>query len=103
VVRAGAVVLVVSDGLDTGDPALLARTLARLQRRSHRLVWLNPLAGASDYRPHAEGMAAALPFIDDFMPARDLASLEALARHLAAIPSRRGASSSARPHTGESL
>jgi uncharacterized protein len=90
VVRRGAVVLVISDGLDTGNAAVLAREVRRLQGRSHRLIWLNPLLGAQGYQPLAEGMAAAMPYIDDFLPVRDLRSLEALARHLAAIPRRRG-------------
>jgi len=90
VVRRGAVVVVISDGLDTGDPALLGREVRRLRDRSHRLVWLNPLLGASSYRPLADGMAAALPHVDDFLPAHDLGSLEGLARHLAQIPRRRG-------------
>jgi len=90
VVRRGAVVLVISDGLDTGPPEALAREVAALRARSHRLVWLNPLLGAAGYRPIAEGMAAALPYVDDFLPVRDLGSLDGLARHLARIPQRRG-------------
>jgi len=90
VVRRGAVVLVISDGLETGDPAALGREVRKLRDRSHRLVWLNPLLGASSYRPVADGMAAALPHVDDFLPAHDLGSLEGLARHLAQIPRRRG-------------
>jgi hypothetical protein len=88
-VRRGAVVLVISDGLETGDPAVLAREVKKLRDRSHRLVWLNPLLGAAGYRPIADGMAAALPHVDDFLPVRDLGSLEGLARHLARIPRRR--------------
>jgi uncharacterized protein with von Willebrand factor type A (vWA) domain len=90
VVRRGAVVLVISDGLDTGDPAVLGREVRKLRDRSHRLVWLNPLLGAASYRPLADGMAAALPHVDDFLPGHDLGSLEGLARHLARIPRRRG-------------
>jgi uncharacterized protein len=93
VVRRGAVVLVISDGLDTGSPDALAREIRSLQARCHRLVWLNPLLGGAGYQPIAGGMAAALPYVDDFLPVRDLRSLEALARHLAAIPRRRGARS----------
>lgn len=90
VLRRGAVVLIISDGLDTGDAAVLAREVRRIQGLCHRLVWLNPLLGAQGYQPLAAGMAAALPFVDDFLPVRDLQSLEGLARHLAAIPRRRG-------------
>jgi uncharacterized protein with von Willebrand factor type A (vWA) domain len=79
VLRSSAVVVVVSDGWDRGDPALVARETARLRRSCHRLIWLNPLASAEGYRPLAGGMAAALPSIDDFVPAGTLASLERLA------------------------
>jgi uncharacterized protein len=89
-VRRGAVVLVISDGLDTGSSTALAREVRRLQSRAHRLVWLNPLIGSSNYQPLAEGMSAAMPYVDDFLPVRDLRSLGALAHHLAAIPRRRG-------------
>jgi hypothetical protein len=88
VCRRGAVALLVSDGLDTGEPAELARQVARLRARCHRLIWLNPLLGSAGYRPLAAGMAAALPHVDDFLPVRDLRSLEALARHLEQLPRR---------------
>ncbi len=78
----GAVVLLISDGWDRGDPDLLQREMARLQRSCHRLVWLNPLIGSPGYEPLTRGMQAALPFIDDFLPVRNLASLEDLALHL---------------------
>ena len=61
--------IVVSDGWDRGDPALVAAETARLRRNCHRLVWLNPLASAPGYQPLAAGMKAAYPFIDDFLPA----------------------------------
>jgi uncharacterized protein with von Willebrand factor type A (vWA) domain len=85
----GAVVLLLSDGWDRGDPDLLRREMARLQRNAWRLVWLNPLLGSPDYEPLARGMRAALPFVDDFKPVNDLASLEELAAHLASLDSRR--------------
>ena len=72
------VVIIVSDGYDTGEPALLARQLARLKRRARRLIWLNPLAGWDNYAPVARGMVAAWPHIDLFRPANTLASLAAL-------------------------
>jgi uncharacterized protein len=90
VVRRGAVVIVISDGLDTGDPDALGREVARLHGRAHRLIWLNPLIGGAAYRPIAAGMAAALPHVDDFLPVRDLESLAHLADHLAALPRRKG-------------
>jgi uncharacterized protein with von Willebrand factor type A (vWA) domain len=84
----GAVVLMISDGWDRGDPELLQREMARLQRSTHRLIWLNPLLGSPRYEPLTRGMQAALPFIDDFMPIHNLASLEELADHLARLNER---------------
>jgi hypothetical protein len=71
-------VIVVSDGWDRGDPALVAIETARLRRNCHRLVWLNPLAGTAGYQPLAAGMRAAFPYIDDFLAAGTIASLERL-------------------------
>ena len=76
------VVIILSDGWDTGEPEQLAHTLAQLQRRAGRVIWLNPLLGSSDYEPLTRGMQAALPHIDVFAPAHDLASLRALEPHL---------------------
>ncbi len=78
----GSVVLLISDGWDRGEPELLGREMARLQRSCYRLVWLNPLIGSPGYEPLTRGMQAALPYIDDFLPVRNLASLEDLALHL---------------------
>ncbi|HKF65221.1 MAG TPA: VWA domain-containing protein, partial [Vicinamibacterales bacterium] len=89
VMRRGPVVLLISDGWDRGEPAVLRSEIARLQRSCHRLIWLNPLLGSPDYRPITRGMQAALPFIDDFLPVHNLASLEALADHLSRLPPRR--------------
>jgi uncharacterized protein len=83
--RHGPVVLVISDGWDRGDPEQLARELARLRRSCRRLVWLNPLLGAASYEPLTRGMRAALPLVDDFLPAHNLASLEQLAEHLRSL------------------
>ncbi len=85
----GAVVMLISDGWDTGDDELLRREMARLQRNCHRLIWLNPLLGAADYEPLARGMHTALPYIDDFLPVHNLASLEDLAGHLRKIKGER--------------
>ena len=95
----GAVVLVISDGWDRGEPELLSREMARLQRSCHRLIWLNPLLGSPDYQPLTRGMQAALPYIDDFLPAHNLHSLQELARHLNHLTARR-APPSARRRTG---
>ncbi|NKQ36485.1 MAG: VWA domain-containing protein [Chloroflexi bacterium] len=82
VLRRGAIVLLISDGWDRGDPDLLRREIGRLQRSCHRLIWLNPLLGSPRYEPLTRGMQAALPHIDDFLPVHNLVSLEELAQHL---------------------
>jgi uncharacterized protein with von Willebrand factor type A (vWA) domain len=82
VLRGHPVVLIVSDGWDLGEPAQLAREIARLHRSVRRLVWLNPLLGSPGYEPLARGMHAALPFVDDFLPVHNMVSLEALAARL---------------------
>jgi uncharacterized protein with von Willebrand factor type A (vWA) domain len=86
----GAVVAVISDGLDRGETDRLAVEVARLRRSCWRLLWLNPLLGSPDYRPLAQGMRAALPHIDEFLAADSLASLEELALRLQAACERRG-------------
>ncbi len=85
VLRSSGVVMVVSDGWDRGDPALVGVETARLQRNCHRLIWLNPLAGGDGYQPLAAGMAAAYPFVDDFLPIHNLASLERLGEVLGGL------------------
>jgi uncharacterized protein with von Willebrand factor type A (vWA) domain len=81
----GAVVLLISDGWDRGDVDLLRSEIMRLQRSCYRLIWLNPLLGSEQYEPLTRGMQTALPYIDDFLPVHNLASLEDLAQHLQAI------------------
>ena len=81
--RSSGVVIIVSDGWDRGDPALVRAEMARLQRSCHRLIWLDPLAGSEYYQPLAGGMAAAFPFIDDLVAVNDLASLQRLGDLLA--------------------
>jgi len=96
--RTSGVVIVVSDGWDRGDPALVAVEAARLRRNCHRLVWLNPLAGTAGYQPLAAGMRAAFPYIDDFLAAGTVASLERLGEVLAgarAADVRRGSEAAA--------
>lgn len=70
-------VIVFSDGYDTGEPAVLAQAMARLRRRARRIVWLNPLASQAGYAPVSPGMQAAMPYLDLFAPAANLASLQA--------------------------
>jgi uncharacterized protein with von Willebrand factor type A (vWA) domain len=96
--RTSGVVIVVSDGWDRGDPALVASETARLRRNCHRLVWLNPLAGTPGYQPLAGGMRAAIPYVDDFLPAGTVASLERLGEILGGVRSadvRRGSEAAA--------
>jgi uncharacterized protein with von Willebrand factor type A (vWA) domain len=80
----GAIVVLLSDGWDRGDPELLAEQMARLQRVAYRVVWVNPLKASPDFAPLARGMAAALPYVDEFVEGHSVASLE----HLAEVVSR---------------
>ena len=75
----GAVVVVLSDGWDRGDPELLETEMAHLRRSAHRLVWLNPLAAHPDFEPLTRGMRAAVPHTDELLAGNSLASLEELA------------------------
>jgi len=96
--RTSGVVVVVSDGWDRGDPTIVAAETARLRRNCHRLVWLNPLAGTPGYQPLAGGMRAAYPYIDDFLPAGTVASLERLGEILGGVragDTRRGSEAAA--------
>lgn len=77
------IVIILSDGWDTGEPEVLTAELLRIKRRAARLVWLNPLLGNPSYEPLTRGMAAALPLLDEFAPAHNLASLRALVHTLA--------------------
>lgn len=79
----GAVVVICSDGLEVGEPELLAAQMARLHRLAHRVVWLNPLKENPDYAPLARGMKASLPQIDVFASGHNLASLEEIAETVA--------------------
>ncbi len=74
----GAVVVIVSDGWDRSEPEVLATQMERLHRAAHRVVWVNPLKASPGYAPLAAGMAAALPFVDDFVAGHSLASLSEL-------------------------
>lgn len=79
----GAVMVIVSDGWDRGEPDVLAEQMGRLQRVAHRIVWVNPLKASEGFAPLAGGMAAALPFVDEFVEGHSLASLEHLAEVIA--------------------
>jgi uncharacterized protein len=76
------IVLIMSDGLDTGDASVLEQEMEQIQRRAARVIWLNPLLGNEDYRPLARGMSAALPHVNLFASAHNLSSLQSLGRAL---------------------
>ncbi len=88
VTRGGPIVLVISDGWDRGEPEVLAAEMARLSRSVHRIVWLNPLAGRQGYAPETRGMQAALPHVDDFLPAGTFNDLQTLVELLESVPAR---------------
>jgi len=79
----GAVVLLISDGLDRDPPELLAREMQRLQLSSRRLIWVNPLLRWEGFVPRAQGIRAMLPHVDCFRSGHSVASLEGLARAVA--------------------
>jgi uncharacterized protein with von Willebrand factor type A (vWA) domain len=79
----GAIVVILSDGWDRGEPAVMAEQMARLSRVAHKVVWVNPLKASPGYAPLAQGMAAALPYIHSFIEGHSLDSLEQLAEVIA--------------------
>jgi uncharacterized protein len=81
----GAVVLLITDGWDRGEPQMLRIEIARLRRSCYRLIWLNPLLGRAEYEPLTRGAQAMLPYVDDFLPVHNLASLEMLVRELGRV------------------
>ena len=81
----GTVVLIISDGWDTGDVDLLGESMRVMKSRSRSVIWLNPLMGNPDYRPSTQGMQAALPYIDILASAHNLSSLRRLVRQLAKV------------------
>lgn len=92
----GAIVVVLSDGWDRGDPGVLGEQMRRLRRVCYHLVWVNPLKVTPGYAPLARGMAAALPHIDDFVEGHNLAAMHELATVIAADVDRRHGSLAAR-------
>ena len=72
------IVIILSDGWDTGDIELLEKNAAIIHAKSKKIIWLNPLAGYKSYRPDVAGMQAAMPFIDVFAPAHNIESLKQL-------------------------
>ena len=91
----GAVVVIVSDGWERQDAALVGREMSRLARRAYAVVWVSPLKGKPDYEPMSAGIRAALPYVDRFLPGHNIASLEALAEVLAGIDRRHAGGHSA--------
>nr|MDE0500147.1 VWA domain-containing protein [bacterium] len=89
VTRGGPVALIVSDGWDRGDPAMLSDEMERLRRTVHRLVWVNPLASREGYSPETRGMRAALPHVDDFLAGGRLSDLATLVSLLESLPERK--------------
>src|SRR5262249_62191286 len=80
--RRSTVGVIISDGYDQGDPETIRNEMRMLRRRTRCILWINPLIGTEGYAPVARGMAAALPYIDYFLPANDLPSLRALCKTL---------------------
>ncbi len=85
----GAIVLVVSDGWDRGDPDVLAAEVRRLQLQARRLIWVNPRPMEVDEQPLAIGMRAAMPFIDEFVPGHDPRAIAGMARLIAGVDGQR--------------
>ncbi len=79
----GAVVVIMSDGWDRGDPEEVAAEMARLSRLAYRIVWVNPLKATPGYAPLARGMAAAIPYVDEFVEGHSLDALERLVEVIA--------------------
>jgi uncharacterized protein with von Willebrand factor type A (vWA) domain len=88
----GAIVVILSDGWDRGDPQVLADQMQRLQRVTYQTVWVNPLKVTPGYAPLARGMAAALPYVDSFVEGHSMAAMQELARVIAAAAPRRQSS-----------
>jgi hypothetical protein len=74
----GAVIVILSDGWERAEPALLGREMRRLSRVAHRIIWVNPRAAARDFQPSAAGMLAALPHVDALLSGESLAALDAV-------------------------
>ena len=79
------VIVILSDGWDLGSKELLRREMETISRKTHRIVWLNPLAGDPDYKPMCKGMRVVLPYVDHFLPADSLQSLKSVGRLLSSV------------------
>lgn len=89
VTSGGPVAVIISDGWDRGEPEVLSEEMDRLARSVHRVVWLNPLASRPGFAPETRGMMAALPYVDDFVPAGRFSDLSSVVELLESIPERR--------------
>jgi len=85
----GAVIVIISDGWERGDPALVAREMERLSRLAHRIVWVNPRVAANSFSPRAGGMRAALPYCDAFVSGHSFAALQEVVAAIAGTADRR--------------
>ena len=83
----GSVLVILSDGWDRGDVAVLDEQMMRLSRLAHKIIWVNPLKAAPGYQPLARGMATALPYVDEFLSGHNFESLEELARAISGAAS----------------
>ncbi|MGA9859029.1 MAG: VWA domain-containing protein [Solirubrobacteraceae bacterium] len=98
----GAVVVILSDGWERGDPVQLAREMERLSRLAHRIVWVNPRVAAAGFSPRTGGMAAALPFCDELVSGHSLAALDEVVTAIAAdVSGRRDLTSADAPQPAE--
>ena len=77
--------MIISDGWDRGNLKMLDKEIGRLSRTSHRLIWLNPLAGSEEFQPLVKGIQTILPHVDDFYPLANLNNLEHLAKILVSL------------------
>ncbi len=89
VTRGGPITLIISDGWDRGEPAVLSQEMERLRRTVHRLIWVNPLASRKGFSPETRGMKAALPHVDDFLAGGRLSDLATLVELLESLPERK--------------
>ena len=80
-----AVVILISDGWDRGEPELLDVEMKRIKRKARRVIWMNPLLGSPEYRPLCQGMRTALPYVDHFLPASTLRGLKSLGEILVGL------------------
>ncbi len=78
-------VIIISDGWDTGDTAVLDAALAQLRRMALRVIWLNPLLGSANYQPLCKGLQTALPYVHDFLPVHNVESLRQFGHLVASL------------------